>query len=1123
MSRILLSLLICTLSIPAGAAWRLQGGRIIGLGDSNGIIDLPAQYVRFESTKDRPGMWIYFERGFWTVDNWKKRAEKLAWFANAPAAGRYRVIVEMSCPGGHAGAGIRIKTGNSTCTFRVPGTRHWNDFIALTVSGSLSLKRGVNRIEFSLRSDRRVRALLIRRIVLVRTGSASRLKSALRAIRTYNSRRARALRFYRQGGKLVRKRRYRTAIPLFRRALRILPSMGKAWEELGGVYAHLKRYKEAVRAYGKSTAVLPRHFSSAWHEAAILHQRLDRQKLAIKKIFRLEQLYLATGPRVPARIYAQMSHFFHNAKSYNFKLMVKYRLKVAAGPYGWETRIHAWRKMMNLRNNAEDERNLNKVLVRYQRHCLAKIKSERDPYRIARIYRKLGQHLRRSDLHLKAPVYLMKAIPYYRKALRTASQKRRAYIFNYMGYCYYWSKRIPEAYQVLVKSYRLNKRAVDRTLILNAGWYMGFKAVFAGHSRRAQRYFVMAYEGSSHGTVQHKQFMAIAREYGRYRHIKPLVTHRILQVIVTNARVRAEYKDGRVMGYRDKIFPGELERIRFTTKIFEAFFKTLSRGKFDLKIDRLVINGTIRAAYNGNGHIQSFTGNPWNKLYRMRDKYDTFMYMWPAGSHAGIGTGGAGSIPLAPYSYKAFFRGHTRFPFNYTSWHNINWHTHEFWHTMESMIPMGPSHGWLKEIEPVTKRKYPDWKGHGEWSLYRYHFDKTIPRTLRKWANKRWGRGKYTKKMMYQFLRFTFRNRDPRYDGMGHLFRRLYNMTREIPFLKRLKAKWVKIYALENSGKKRYRKALKGMLKAYQMNPYSYMIVNHLIGLYRMLKQPEQMIKYMKRAVYLMPMVMEYSRCAWALYKQGNKQEALRVLERAYRRYPRHKRVFRELITMNRRMRRKNRALYYMKKRLEVFPTPGNYQDYADGLIKEKHKSEAMAVLKKSYNRYGGNGILGSLARMHARTGDMARARLYWRNIARHIVRQKGDVIRLMGEDAHIVSPRRIPVLRPFARKGKYELAWWTDRKEYIHWNLHVKKSGRYRVLIGCIAPGAKPSHQVYLIIGNRRVRFRVPRTWGTKIPLPTGRTIRLNRGRVEAILKTANPRKAASMNFRGIILERID
>jgi len=212
--------------------------------------------------------------------------------------------------------------------------------------------------------------------------------------------------------------------------------------------------------------------------------------------------------------------------------------------------------------------------------------------------------------------------------------------------------------------------------------------------------------------------------------------------------------------------------------------------------------------------------------------------------------------------------------------------------------------------------------------------------------------------------------------------------------------------------------------------------------------------------------------------------------------------------------------LHFQKKFLEIHPSPGRYQDYANALLRAKKRAQGITVLNKMYRRYKKNGTLGFLARIYATDRRWSRARRYWNRIRRHVVKQRGRTIHLNGEDAHIVSRHRLPRLRPWARGDKYELAYWTLRGEYIRWNLRVTRSGRYRIILASACPGARSLMQ--LKIGGQRAAFRVHPSWSIKRK-DTGKTIYLRRGRFRAILRPANRRKAANMNFRGIILERVD
>ena len=233
---------------------------------------------------------------------------------------------------------------------------------------------------------------------------------------------------------------------------------------------------------------------------------------------------------------------------------------------------------------------------------------------------------------------------------------------------------------------------------------------------------------------------------------QPDYTHRFLLVFIHEVSIdQAGSHNNRITG-TTTLNEQHKSRARHAFSALRGYLESLSQGRLSSTFTTLEYPGTVKAFRvrpdGTNGEIREpDLNNASPSLWPLlRDRYqqvDSIVYIWGGGGDklAQYATGGSLPQVLVPWTLYSPLRGFIQIPGHRL----INSYApllvmHEFFHTVESMSGIKPSHGY----KPAFRDQFPEWKGTSQLDYYRWHFDNTIPQRFntktdfkpeRGWAN----------------------------------------------------------------------------------------------------------------------------------------------------------------------------------------------------------------------------------------------------------------------------------------------------------------------------------------------------------------------------------------------------
>lgn len=201
------------------------------------------------------------------------------------------------------------------------------------------------------------------------------------------------------------------------------------------------------------------------------------------------------------------------------------------------------------------------------------------------------------------------------------------------------------------------------------------------------------------------------RRLGR---IEPEYTHSVLALLILDQDVEVEQDGQRVRVHRvngDRQRRESEARLRWLRQVLES----LSDGKYSLSFvlaedsTPYRYSAPTRPSWIGDRRIIS----------AHVDSIDTLIRLWPYGE--GLGSGGSMGLSLQPVRPISVRRGTVNInaELSYGMW------IHEFFHVVEAMARISPTHGYYDE----QRGSFPGWTGrkNAQLDYFRWHFRTTLP------------------------------------------------------------------------------------------------------------------------------------------------------------------------------------------------------------------------------------------------------------------------------------------------------------------------------------------------------------------------------------------------------------
>ncbi len=321
--------------------------------------------------------------------------------------------------------------------------------------------------------------------------------------------------------------------------------------------------------------------------------------------------------------------------------------------------------------------------------------------------------------------------------------------------------KIPEIYKKVIFDYLKNaqiKKAVqtsknaqrfDSTLKNNTLAYAVFLSYFKqcwvyfinnqynkaliffdiAHKLREKHPYIKKNTRFTEGFNYYKNLIKAHHKLGRF---KPKYVHKIKVLYFLKTKVNEiDYAiSGKRIKISNKITPAMKKNAIIHEQILKKMIEVYSQGQWSLKFTYSNITTPLNKLlfwYFGkkpyisiDRHHASISLGP-DKWHNLIKNEDTILSYW---NGEGISLTSTGGGFTSPYDSKAL-RGGMVIPINYLSYPKTWSHkllAHEFFHVIELMCKIKPTHGANKEV----RKYFTGWKGEGELDYILWHFTKTL-------------------------------------------------------------------------------------------------------------------------------------------------------------------------------------------------------------------------------------------------------------------------------------------------------------------------------------------------------------------------------------------------------------
>ena len=290
----------------------------------------------------------------------------------------------------------------------------------------------------------------------------------------------------------------------------------------------------------------------------------------------------------------------------------------------------------------------------------------------------------------------------------------------------------------------------------------------------------------------------------RLQNKKSEIVHRFLVIYVKNTKIDSKTLKGKPLIASNSITNEQIKKVEIAQNIFKHYIKVLTYGKVGVQFKRIIIDSSITEITKKIGYdyedkeydlygsvLSSIQPYPEDILFNNINKFDSIIFYWNDKGISARPTGTFNHVPLVPYQLIGAKRGIIQFPIGYTNAGTI---LHEFFHTLEQNFAVKPGHGFLNK----NRKYFKNWKGKGQYSYYKYHFDSTMM------------------KKGYPF--FDYKKTFPDYLTRNVIYKNK-NLIKSIS-LKNLKKGYQAYLNAKSVWTKNPKKALSTLQKAYKYNKY---------------------------------------------------------------------------------------------------------------------------------------------------------------------------------------------------------------------------------------------------------------------------------------------------------------
>ena len=213
--------------------------------------------------------------------------------------------------------------------------------------------------------------------------------------------------------------------------------------------------------------------------------------------------------------------------------------------------------------------------------------------------------------------------------------------------------------------------------------------------------------------------------------IKPQYIHRMQVFFIKKAQFDFRDLNGQRVVANDEITNDDKEKAILFLQVLKRQLEALSNGRFTIEYKITELNTTItKMKTSAWANLETRMPILDSLPDQVADSYcqaamsvDTIWTFWPGRGTATTANGGSLHYPCVPYQLSTPLRGYISYPANWNTLDATVTCLHEFFHNIEEMAGIDPTHG----FEAQNRHNFKGWKGSGQMDYFRWHFQNTLP------------------------------------------------------------------------------------------------------------------------------------------------------------------------------------------------------------------------------------------------------------------------------------------------------------------------------------------------------------------------------------------------------------
>ncbi len=306
-------------------------------------------------------------------------------------------------------------------------------------------------------------------------------------------------------------------------------------------------------------------------------------------------------------------------------------------------------------------------------------------------------------------------------------------------------ERYQEAYALIQWGLSYDK-GLESWWFTNASLYvyqgLGHIAFGQGKASQARAFYQMGLDlsksksglGRELPKLDLSEMITATRDWEARKKPNKVFVHKIVSLYLAKTEVDQVYKDGVRRSSSRSITPLQRMRSAIIEPVLTRLVEAWSGGQMTLSWNKMDLDATVTAI-----HEDTFNSDPtWTPdlsrivtndgtdlgelLYDLVSSYDTVLWYWEGQSVSNIASGGMLNLPLVPWQLDSVGRGYINFPISWPMANFLSALMHEFFHVVEAMATISPTHGFQKQV----RSSFLAWTGEGQFDYFRWHFKNTL-------------------------------------------------------------------------------------------------------------------------------------------------------------------------------------------------------------------------------------------------------------------------------------------------------------------------------------------------------------------------------------------------------------